>query len=213
VDYSANRRKFRLRPVRRQLIQKRHSQRRCDSSALEPDFGILWNVSIFHRIPAYFLNGVVKDCTARSVTNFHSIGIRRGLVNAGGDLAGFGLWGAKSSSVGFSVNNRGAGRLLRLRSSPRRKANASASRYGWSKSPRPIRARRRRAASVHAGSAAAPAEVGEHAVAHISGDETPMFDDNRSTMSMIEADDLPQILRVELCRKWCRTDQVAEHDS
>src|SRR5262245_7228654 len=46
-----------------------------DSSALQPDLRILWNISIFH-LKAYhssFSMAPWRDCTGRSVISFHSM--------------------------------------------------------------------------------------------------------------------------------------------
>ena len=46
-----------------------------DSSALQPDFSILWKTSIFHRIAYHssFSMASRRDRTGKSVINFHSI--------------------------------------------------------------------------------------------------------------------------------------------
>ena len=49
--------------------------RSCDSSALQPDFRILWNVSIFQRIAYQSIFSIAsrREFTGRSVSSFHSI--------------------------------------------------------------------------------------------------------------------------------------------
>src|SRR5215472_716382 len=56
------------------------------------------------------------------------------------------------------------------------------------------------------------AEIGENPVAHISGDETTVFNDDIRGMSMIGTDDSPEVLGVEPCRKCGRTNEITEHD-
>lgn len=59
-------------------LASRSAVRSRDSSALHPDFRILWNVSIFQRM-AYqssFSIASRRDETGRSVINFHSMGFR-----------------------------------------------------------------------------------------------------------------------------------------
>jgi len=56
----------------------RSADRRRDSSVRQPDFRILWKVSIFQRI-AYqriFSTASRRERTGRSVRSFHSIGLR-----------------------------------------------------------------------------------------------------------------------------------------
>ena len=55
------------------------------------------------------------------------------------------------------------------------------------------------------------AEIDQYAVAHILGDKPAVAFDDRRAAAMIGADDLPQVLGIELGRKGGRTDQVAEH--
>ena len=56
------------------------------------------------------------------------------------------------------------------------------------------------------------AEVGENAVAHVFCDESAEADQHLRYAIMIFTDDLAQILRIEPCGQFCRTDQIAEHD-
>jgi len=55
------------------------------------------------------------------------------------------------------------------------------------------------------------AEIGEHAVAHVSGDGAlvPAYD--LSDAGLISPNNLPHVLRIEACRKCCRAHQIAEH--
>jgi hypothetical protein len=48
-------------------LTSRSAVRSCDSSALQPDFKILWNVSIFHRIAYQFTFSIasLRDCTSK----------------------------------------------------------------------------------------------------------------------------------------------------
>jgi hypothetical protein len=55
------------------------------------------------------------------------------------------------------------------------------------------------------------AEIGKHAIAHVSSDETPMLDDHLGAMPMIGTDDVPKILRIKPRRECRRSDEVAEH--
>ena len=55
------------------------------------------------------------------------------------------------------------------------------------------------------------AEIDQHAVAHILGDKAIEPRDNRRHRAVIGADQVAQILRVELRRKRGRTDEIAEH--
>jgi hypothetical protein len=55
------------------------------------------------------------------------------------------------------------------------------------------------------------AEISEHAVAHIFGDETVETSNRRRYAAVIGADHLAQFFRVEPRRKRRRADQVAEH--
>jgi hypothetical protein len=56
-------------------------------------------------------------------------------------------------------------------------------------------------------------EIGEHAVAHIFGDEAAVALDRRRAAAMIAPDDLAHVLGIEPRRKRRRTDEVAEHHS
>ena len=55
------------------------------------------------------------------------------------------------------------------------------------------------------------AEIGEHAVAHVFGDEAAVALDQRRAAAMIGADDLAHILGIEPRRHRGRADEVAEH--
>ena len=55
------------------------------------------------------------------------------------------------------------------------------------------------------------AEIGEHAVAHVFGDEAALAFDAIRAATMIAADDLAHVLRIEPRRYRGRTDEVAEH--
>jgi hypothetical protein len=55
------------------------------------------------------------------------------------------------------------------------------------------------------------AEINENAVAHVFGDKTAVTLDSRGAAAMIGADDVAQILGIELSRKGRRADEVAEH--
>jgi hypothetical protein len=56
------------------------------------------------------------------------------------------------------------------------------------------------------------AEIYQHSVAHILGDEPTEPDDGLGHVYLIEDDHLAQILRVEPYRERRRPDEVAEHD-
>ena len=55
------------------------------------------------------------------------------------------------------------------------------------------------------------AEIGEHAVAHIFGDETTGLGDDLGATSVIGADDLLQVFWVEPSREGCRAHKIGEH--
>ena len=56
------------------------------------------------------------------------------------------------------------------------------------------------------------AEIGQHPVTHIFGDETAGLLDLVGAAAMIDAKDVVHVLRIQLRRKFGRTDQIAEHD-
>ena len=55
------------------------------------------------------------------------------------------------------------------------------------------------------------AEIGEHAVAHIFGDEAAVARDRRRAAFLIGGDDLAHVLGIEPRRQRGRADKVAEH--
>jgi hypothetical protein len=55
------------------------------------------------------------------------------------------------------------------------------------------------------------AEVGEHAVTHVLGDEATALGDLVVATSMVGADDPPHVLRIMLRGQRCRAHQIAEH--
>src|SRR4029077_16799122 len=55
------------------------------------------------------------------------------------------------------------------------------------------------------------AEICEHAVAHVSGNEPAKFLDLLGAAAMVRAHDFLQVLRVEPCRERCRTNKISEH--
>ena len=55
-------------------------------------------------------------------------------------------------------------------------------------------------------------EIGEHTIAHVSGDETAALVNLLGTAVVIRADHLPQILRVKFCRERGRTDKITKHN-
>ena len=55
------------------------------------------------------------------------------------------------------------------------------------------------------------AEINEHAVAHVSGDEAIEFGDDFGNGAVIGADDLTQIFGIEPRGELGRADQIAEH--
>src|SRR3712207_8092642 len=59
-------------------LATRSADRRRDSSVRQPDFRILWKVSIFHRVACrpIFSTASRRERTGRSVRSFHSIGLR-----------------------------------------------------------------------------------------------------------------------------------------
>ncbi len=56
------------------------------------------------------------------------------------------------------------------------------------------------------------AEICEHAVAHVSGNETARLLGLLGTAAVVRADDFPQVLRIEPCRECSRADKIGEHD-
>jgi hypothetical protein len=56
------------------------------------------------------------------------------------------------------------------------------------------------------------AEIDQHPVAHVFGDKAGEPRHRRGDAAVVSADDLAQILGIELLRQRCRTDQVAKHD-
>src|SRR6185503_2758908 len=54
------------------------------------------------------------------------------------------------------------------------------------------------------------AEIGEYAIAHVSGDEPTRLGDLLATAPVVRADNLPQILGIELGRHNCRADKISE---
>ena len=56
------------------------------------------------------------------------------------------------------------------------------------------------------------AEIGQHSVAHVLGDEAAGLGDEIGAAAVVCADDLAHILGVEARREGGRTDQIAEHD-
>jgi hypothetical protein len=56
------------------------------------------------------------------------------------------------------------------------------------------------------------AEIGQHAVAHVLGDEAAIGRDQIRAALVIGADDPAHVLRIELRRKRGRADEIAEHD-
>ena len=55
------------------------------------------------------------------------------------------------------------------------------------------------------------AEIGQHPVAHVLGDEPTGLGDQIGAAAVIRADDLAQILGIEPRRECRRADQIAEH--
>ncbi len=55
------------------------------------------------------------------------------------------------------------------------------------------------------------AEIGEHAVAHISGDHALVAPDDVVDAGVIGRDHPPHVFRVQPCRKGSRADQIAKH--
>src|SRR5579859_2183257 len=56
------------------------------------------------------------------------------------------------------------------------------------------------------------AEICEHAVAHVSGNEPARFLDLLGTAAVVRTNDLPQVLRVEPCRKRRGANKISEHN-
>ena len=56
------------------------------------------------------------------------------------------------------------------------------------------------------------AEIGQHPVAHVLGDETAGLGDEIGAATVIRTDDLAHVLGVEASRERGRADEVAEHD-
>src|SRR6266702_243147 len=54
------------------------------------------------------------------------------------------------------------------------------------------------------------AEICEHAVAHVSGNETAKLLDLLGTAAVVRANDFPQVLRVEPCRERSRANKISE---
>ena len=55
------------------------------------------------------------------------------------------------------------------------------------------------------------AEIGQHAVAHVFGDETAVALNACRRAPMVGADDVSHVLGVEPARQRCRADEIAEH--
>src|SRR5258707_7350170 len=55
------------------------------------------------------------------------------------------------------------------------------------------------------------AEICEHAVPHVSGNETAKLLDLLGTAVVVRANDFPQVLRVEPCRERSRANKIGEH--
>ena len=55
------------------------------------------------------------------------------------------------------------------------------------------------------------AEICEHAVAHVSGNETAKLLDLLGTAAVVRANDFPQVLRVEPRRERSRANKISEH--
>ena len=56
------------------------------------------------------------------------------------------------------------------------------------------------------------AEISEHAVTHVSGNEPAKFLDLLGAAAMVRAHNFLQVLRVEPCRERCRANKISEHD-
>jgi len=56
------------------------------------------------------------------------------------------------------------------------------------------------------------AEIGQHTVPHVLGDETAGSGDEIGAAAVVRADDLPHVLGVEASRERGRADEVTEHD-
>jgi hypothetical protein len=57
------------------------------------------------------------------------------------------------------------------------------------------------------------AEIGEHTVAHVLGDEATVALDQFGAAAVIRRNDGPQVLGVNPSRQRCRADQITKHDS
>jgi hypothetical protein len=55
-------------------------------------------------------------------------------------------------------------------------------------------------------------EIGEHAIAHVFGDEATVVLDQFGAAMMIGRNDAPQVFWIEPCRERGGAHQVAEHD-
>ncbi len=56
------------------------------------------------------------------------------------------------------------------------------------------------------------AEIGEHPVAHVLGDEAPIALDQACAAFVISPNDPPHVLGIEPCRHCGRADEIAEND-